>query len=70
MLSALPHLSKGMCPGNVFAETYFVKQLVPTVNEFKQKIMLYNWFTTVLFVQQLLHEYKLRVVGAMKKTKS
>lgn len=69
MIDAKPYLGKGTYPAKVPASTYFVEQVIQTVKNSNRNLTLDNWFTTVPLVQRLLHEFKLTVVGTMKRNK-
>jgi len=69
MISAIPYCGKGTVPSNVSASNYFVEQFVSSVKGSNRNITTDNWFTNIPLTQKLLKDYKLTVIGTIKKNK-
>lgn len=69
MISALPYCGKGTVPTNEPAANYFVERLISSVKGSNRNITMNNWFTSVPLTQKLLADYKLTVIGTIKRNK-
>jgi len=67
MISALPYCGKGTVPTNEPAAHYFVERLISSVKGSNRNITMDNWFTSVPLTQKLLADYKLTVIGKIKR---
>ncbi|XP_057662243.1 piggyBac transposable element-derived protein 4-like [Diorhabda carinulata] len=69
MVDAIPYLGKdsettrGNVPG------YYVEKLVETIKSSNRNLAMDNWFMSIPLAQKLLNEYKLTVIGTIRKNK-
>lgn len=69
IISAIPYCRKGTVPSNTPASNYFVEYLVSSVKGSNRNITMDNWFTNIPLAQKLLKNYKLKLIGTIKKNK-
>lgn len=69
MVSAMPYLGSVREPADDNDRMYYVKALTEPIHGSNRNITMDKWFTSMILADVMLNEYKLTVVGPLKRGK-
>ena len=69
MLNAIPYVGKVNVENNEPVPSYYVRKLSEPIHGSYRNITIDNWFTSIPLSEQMLEQYKLTILGTLRKNK-
>ncbi|CAH1977396.1 unnamed protein product [Acanthoscelides obtectus] len=69
MVNAIPYVGKVNVENNEPVPTYYVRKLSEPIHGTHRNITIDNWFTSIPLYEEMFHQYKLSILGTLRKNK-
>lgn len=69
MLNAIPYVGKVQKENNESVPAFYVRKLSEPIHGTYRNITIDNWFTSIPLAEQMLEQYKLTILGTLRKNK-
>ena len=69
MINAIPYIGKVSTQDNESVPAYYVRKLSEPIHGTNRNLTVDNWFTSIPLAEQMLEQYKLTLLGTLRKNK-